>query len=76
MEEVNAYFPMAVDVTDSRLRLRSLNVSNSFLSTLRSLFFDDNGSLLDSIMDDIDMSSKHAYIQLGDPSVSDYGIAT
>jgi hypothetical protein len=27
-------------------------------------------------MDDIDMSSKHAYIQLGDPSVSDYGIAT
>jgi hypothetical protein len=63
--------PISRDEPEQRLRLRTLNMSISCLSTIQLVFFKEDGSLCNTIVDDINMSSKYAYIQFANPSNSD-----
>lgn len=71
MNEINEDFHRPLDRPESRPRLRALNMSESCISTIKSVFFDEDGSLRNEIKNDIDMSLKHGYINFSNPNCSD-----
>mmetsp|Transcript_3699 Transcript_3699/g.5621 ORF Transcript_3699/g.5621 Transcript_3699/m.5621 type:complete len:117 (-) Transcript_3699:1615-1965(-) len=62
MSKVNATLPRLFIPNVSRPLLRSLSLSKETLMELQNLFFDNDGSLKNSIKNDVDMSMKNGYI--------------
>eukprot|EP00549_Striatella_unipunctata_P011611 CAMPEP_0118723340 /NCGR_PEP_ID=MMETSP0800-20121206/31950_1 /TAXON_ID=210618 ORGANISM="Striatella unipunctata, Strain CCMP2910" /NCGR_SAMPLE_ID=MMETSP0800 /ASSEMBLY_ACC=CAM_ASM_000638 /LENGTH=414 /DNA_ID=CAMNT_0006631757 /DNA_START=843 /DNA_END=2088 /DNA_ORIENTATION=- len=59
MAKVNRTFPRHFDKEGSRPRLRHLELSQETINKLRSIFFDEDGSLADSMRHEIDISIKN-----------------
>jgi hypothetical protein len=70
MNQINGDFHRPLDQPESRPRLRALNMSESCITTIKSVFFDEDGSLRNEIKNDIDMSLKHGYINFSNTSCS------
>lgn len=69
MNQVNEDFQMLQDQSDSRPRLRALNMSKKCMSTVTSILFNKDGSLSNKIKKDVDMSN-HGYINFSNKSCS------
>jgi hypothetical protein len=70
MTKVNKTLPRPFHPGVSRPKLQKVELSTNALFWLRSIFFDSDGSLQNSILDDIDLSSRHGYINFSNASVS------
>jgi hypothetical protein len=62
MNKVNASLPRLCIPGKSRPRLQKVLLATDTIHEIRRLFFDDDGSLRDDIMNDIDLSPKHGFI--------------
>jgi hypothetical protein len=62
LNSVNESFPSLFTPGISRPKLQQLNLSTENMKALKSLFFDADGSLRDAVLQDIDLSVKHGYI--------------
>eukprot|EP00540_Astrosyne_radiata_P000366 CAMPEP_0116838908 /NCGR_PEP_ID=MMETSP0418-20121206/9475_1 /TAXON_ID=1158023 /ORGANISM="Astrosyne radiata, Strain 13vi08-1A" /LENGTH=932 /DNA_ID=CAMNT_0004468965 /DNA_START=205 /DNA_END=3004 /DNA_ORIENTATION=+ len=62
MATVNSTFPRPFYPDRSRPKLQGLQLSDQVLKQIKTIFFDRDGSLSDSIRKDIDSSAKHGYI--------------
>jgi hypothetical protein len=69
--KVNQTLPRPFHRGVSRPKLQKVDLSISTLSQLRSIFFDTDGSLRNTMMDDIDLSSRHGYINFSNASCRD-----
>lgn len=71
MEKVNKKLQRKFFAGISRPKMHKCSISNEALSQLRSIFFNDRGCLRKSIVNDIDMSTKHGYINFANASCRD-----
>jgi hypothetical protein len=71
MTKVNKTLPRPFHPGVSRPRLQKVELSTKARFQLRSIFFDSDGSLRDSILDDIDLSTRHGYINFANASCQD-----
>lgn len=71
MMKVNKTLPRPFHPNKSRPRLHKVNFSQEALERLRSIFFEANGSLRRSIVEDIDLTSRHGYINFSNASCRD-----
>jgi hypothetical protein len=68
MLKVNKTLPRPHNPGVSRPRLHKVDFPPEALSKLRSMFFNDDGSLCRSIIDDVDLSTRHGYINFSNAS--------
>ena len=71
MEKVNKKLKRQFFPGVSRPKMHKCSLSSEALSQLRSIFFNDRGCLRKSITGDIDMSTKHGYINFANASCRD-----
>lgn len=71
MDQVNLTFTRKFRNGISRPALQQLKMDEQTLAKLKSTFFDKDGSLKNNIQCDIDLSSKHGYINFANVSCKD-----
>jgi len=71
MNQVNNSFARPPNRPGSRPHLQSLDVSDTFMSEIKPLFFDADGSLQNQMKNDIEMTLKHGYINFQNTACSD-----
>jgi hypothetical protein len=62
MDKVNDTFPRLLNQPGARPRMQALDISDQSLSRIHSMFFDKDGSLREDVKKDVEMSTKHGYI--------------
>ena len=71
MAKVNKTLPRPYYPGVSRPKLEKVGLSKDAMHRLRSIFFDLDGSLKDSVAIDIDLSKKHGYINFANSASRD-----
>ena len=71
MEGVNKTFPRSFKPGTSCPKMKKISLDETALHDLRSIFFDSDGSLKNSIKKDIDVSTRHGFINFSNPSCQD-----
>jgi hypothetical protein len=67
MDSINEGIARTFTQGESRPVLRQLTLSEEARKKLKNIFFDDNGSLRESVKGDVDMSQKNGYIKFRNP---------
>lgn len=62
MDKVNDTFPRLLNQPGARPRMQALDISDESLAKIHSMFFDKDGSLREDVKRDVEMSTKHGYI--------------
>ena len=71
MRKVNETLPRPFEPGVSRPKFQKVDLSKDALSKLRSIFFDADGRLRKSIVPDLDMTTRHGYINFRNASCND-----
>jgi hypothetical protein len=72
MADVNSTFPRTFETDKSRPKMRKIELGPSALRELRSIFFDPDGSLKEGIAKDVDLTTRHGFINFSNPNCREF----